>query len=481
MHVIHASAECYPVAKVGGLADVVGSLPKYLKKHDVESWVVIPKYDIEWIRNHGFEDVHEGVISLGDYKVKYKVQREDADRLGFPLFVIQIDHLFSRPGIYLDPDSGYGYWDEFERYLCFQVAILDWLKSFSQKPDLIHCHDHHTAFMPLFMSYSPVYHEFTMTPTVLTVHNAQYHGWYGREKRGLFPKIDQEGEGYLYWDGKINALGCGLRTCWQLTTVSPTYMEEMQYNSNGLESLFAHERLKSTGIINGIDPDVWNPGKDPMIAQNFDRRSYKKGKRSNKEALCKEVELDPAKPTFSFIGRLVAEKGADLLPGLLNEFMGSGAEANFIILGTGTPDTEAGLKQIEYDYPDRAKVRFAYNEPFAHQIYAGSDFIFMPSRVEPCGLNQMYAMRYGTIPVVREVGGLKDTVLDFDYTDGYGITFRDFGPESAGRALQRAMNLFENDQQLRRLQRYVMGLDFSWERSAAEYQKLYMQLLNRFK
>ncbi len=481
MHVIHASAECYPVAKVGGLADVVGSLPKYLKKHEVESWVVIPKYDIDWIRNHGFEDVHEGVVALGDFKIEYKIQREDSDRLGFPLFVVQIDHLFSRPGIYLDPQSGYGYWDEFERYLSFQVAILDWLKSFSEKPDLIHCHDHHTSFMPLFMSYSPVYHEFATIPTVLTIHNAQYHGWYGPEKRNLFPIINPEGEGYLYWNGKINAMGCGIRTCWQLSTVSPTYMEEMQYNSNGLEALFAHERPKSTGIINGIDTDVWNPLKDPMIARNYDRRSYKKGKRENKEALCREVNLDPAKPTFSFIGRLVAEKGADLLPDLLDSVMTEGDEVNFIILGTGTPDTEDRLKQIEHRYPDRVKVRFAYNEPFAHQIYAGSDFIFMPSRVEPCGLNQMYAMRYGTIPVVREVGGLKDTVIDYDYAEGYGITFRDFNLEDSSRALQRAIVLYQDEQTFRRLQRYTMGLDFSWDRSAAEYRNVYTQLLNRFK
>ena len=480
MHVIHASAECYPVAKVGGLADVVGALPKFLKKHHIESWVVIPKYDVEWIRNHNFETVHEGVISPGGYKIGYKIQKEETDQLGFPLYVVEITHLFSRPGIYLDPESGYGYWDEFERYLCFQVAILDWLKSFSVKPDLIHCHDHHTAFMPMFMSHSPAYHEFTGIPSVLTIHNAQYHGWYGPEKRGMFPVIDPEGEGYLYWDGKINALGCGLRTCWQLTTVSPTYMEEMQYNSNGLEALFAHERPKSIGIINGIDTDVWNPRTDPMIAENFDRRSYKKGTTANKTALCSQLGLNPEMPVFSFIGRFVAEKGADMLPDLLDRFLGSQDSANFIILGTGVPEIQFRLKELEQTYPDRLKVRFAYNEPLAHQIYAGSDFMFMPSRVEPCGLNQMYAMRYGTLPIVREVGGLKDTVIDFDYSSGYGITFRDFTLEDAERALQRGVYLYGDEPGFRKLQRYVMGLDFSWERSAGEYKKMYTQLLNRF-
>lgn len=480
MEVIHASAECYPVAKVGGLADIVGSLPKYLQQHDVQSKVIIPKYKTDWITNHGFEDIHEGVITLGNFRVNYKIQREDSNRLGFPLYVVDIDHLFSRPGIYFDPESGYGYWDEFERYLSFQVSILDWLKSFSVKPDVIHCHDHHAAFMPFLMTYSPVYHEFEKIPTVLTIHNAQYHGWYGHDKRSMFPKISSEGEGFLYWHDQINALGCGIRTCWQLTTVSPTYMEEMQYNSNGLEPLFAHEMPKALGILNGIDTDVWNPQKDPNIAHNYYQRSFKTGKRNNKQALCEQLNLDTSVPVISFIGRMVAEKGADLLPDLISKFINDGNRANFIILGTGTPETENRLKQLESEFPDNVRVTFAYNEPLAHQIYAGSDFLLMPSRVEPCGLNQMYAMRYGTIPIVREVGGLKDTVIDYDYSDGYGITFWHFTLEDANRALYRALLLYDDEKRFRKLQRYIMGLDFSWERSAQEYKKLYKDLIKRF-
>ena len=480
MDVIHASAECYPAAKVGGLADIVGSLPKYLKQFYIKSKVIIPKYDTEWIRNHGFEDIHKGVVSLGNYKLSYKIQREDSDRLGFPLYVVDITHLFSRPGIYFDPDSGYGYWDEFERYLSFQVSILDWLKSFSKKPDVIHCHDHHTALMPLFMTHSPAYHEFTGIPSVLTIHNAQYHGWYGPEKREVMPKINPEGEGFLYWQDRINALGCGIRTCWQLTTVSPTYMQEMQYSSNGIESLFANEVPKSRGILNGIDTDVWDPKKDPLIAHNYYQRTYKTGKRYNKKALCDQLDLDTSPPLYSFIGRMVSEKGADLLPDLITSHYESGASGNFIILGTGTPETQDRLKQIEYDYPGSVRVKFAYNEPLAHQIYAGSDFLLMPSRVEPCGLNQMYAMRYGTIPIVREVGGLKDTVIDYDYEDGYGISFRNFTLEEAGRALSRANILYEDQKHFNKLRRYVMGLDFSWQRSAREYIQLYSELTNLY-
>lgn len=476
MEIIHLSAECYPVAKVGGLADVTGALPKYLNEEDVKASVVMPKYANEWMADHQFETVHEAQAPLGDWQFDFRIQRETEDTLGFPLYVVDIPGRFDRPGVYVEEESGIPYEDDFERLASFQIAILDWFNAMTDKPDLIHCHDHHTALVPFMLTQSFRYRDLQHIPTILTVHNGEYQGTYDHARQSLLPDFDHQNEGLLDWDGKLNFLATGLKTCWEITTVSPSYMKELSYESHGLELLFQNEQQKSRGIINGIDTEVWDPESDPMIGHHYNRRKMADGKRKNKEKLCEQFGLDPQYPTISYIGRLAREKGADLLPDLFRIFLESPQSVNFIVLGTGDRGLHYQFEAMSNRFVGYFDATLDYNEPLAHQIYAGSDFMIMPSRVEPCGLNQMYSMRYGTIPIVRSIGGLKDTVVDIEDRDGYGITFFDFSLEAAGHAIQRAIILFHKGRKMAGMRKKVMNLDFSWNASAKKYIGLYKEL-----
>ncbi|HET8864132.1 MAG TPA: glycogen/starch synthase [Gracilimonas sp.] len=476
MRIIHLSAECYPAAKAGGLADVLGSLPKYLNQLDHKCEVVIPKYGNNWIDAQEYETVYEGSFSMANEQVSFSVQKLKEDALGFPFFVIDIPGRFDRPGIYIDPWSGRGYWDELERFVSFQIAALEWIKDEEEKPDIIHCHDHHTGLVPFMLSQCNRYRDMSQIPTVLTVHNAEYHGEYDLDNYKLLPAFNIDNVGLLDWDGRMNSLAAGLKTAWKITTVSKNYMSELTENSNGLEELFRQERSKSTGIVNGIDTEVWDPASDELIEYNFGFKDRKKGKRQNKQYVCKQFGLNPALPTISFIGRLVREKGADLLPDLFKRIMYSDQEVNFILLGTGDPQLHQVFSAMEGDHVGYFDATLEYNEKLAHQIYAGSDFILMPSRVEPCGLNQMFAMRYGTVPIVRSVGGLKDTVKDISEKGGYGITFSDFSLEEASGAIKRAVELYKDPQKYSEVLSTIMKLDFSWKRSAREYIDMYKEL-----
>lgn len=478
MHIFHLSAECYPAAKAGGLADVVGSLPKYLNQLGHNCEVVIPKYDNQWIGSQEFETVYEGAFSMASEHVRFIVQKMSSEKLGFPFYVIDIPGRFDRPGIYIDPWSGHGYWDELERFISFQTAALEWFKAESTKPDVIHCHDHHTALIPFMLAHCNRYRDLSKTPTVLTVHNAEYHGEHDIENYKLLPAFNIDKLGLLDWDERFNSLAAGLKTAWKITTVSKQYMKELGENSNGLELLFQHEKEKSTGIVNGIDTEVWDPATDELVEFNFNYRNRRKGKRENKEYLCKEFGLNPENPTIAFIGRLVREKGADLLPDLFRQIMYSNHEVNFILLGTGDPQLHQIFDSMDKDHVGYFDATLEYNEKLAHQIYAGSDFILMPSRVEPCGLNQLFAMRYGTVPIVRSVGGLKDTVVDISKENGYGITFDDFSLEDAIGAVTRAVDLYLEDSRFAQVLGTIMKLDFSWKSSAKEYISMYKDLLS---
>lgn len=476
MHVIHISAECYPVAKTGGLGDVVGSLPKYLNQIDIQPWVVIPKYDVSWFDGHSLETVHESDAMLGDKRFHFSIQKETKDSLGYPLYVIDIPGRFNRPGIYIDPYSGYPYWDETERFLSFQIAALQWINSFEVKPDILHCHDHHTALIPFMTSHCFEFSDLKYIPTTLTIHNGEYQGINDFGYAQLLPDFDWSKYGLLDWNGKFNSLATGIKTCWKLTTVSESYLKELQESCKGLEPLLRQESAKSTGILNGIDDDVWNPSVDSHLVKNYSQKTISSGKKANKKELCGYFDLDPELPTIAFIGRLVREKGADLLPDLISQFLNEGNKTNFIILGTGDQALHHIFAQMGDHFTGYFDATLSYNEKLAHEIYAGSDFLIMPSRVEPCGLNQMYSMKYGTIPIVRSVGGLKDTVIDID-DDGYGIRFNEFNLDDAKTALYRALSLFEDKKRFNALRKKIMGLDFSWKRSARQYKSLYENLI----
>ncbi|MGK6350804.1 glycogen synthase [Parapedobacter sp. DT-150] len=468
-HIIHLSAECYPVAKVGGLGDVVGALPKYLQQTGLRTWVVMPWYDKPFVRNHDFEVVYTGRFQQGSRPLEVQVYQEKHDILGFGLFLIKI------PGL-LDRQEVYGYVDESEQFMAFQHGFLHWITDQGITPDVVHCHDHHTGLIPFFMYHGDAFKALRGVPTVATVHNAQYQGWMDWNKAILLPAFDTWRWGLLDWDRVINPLAALIKCCTVFTTVSEGYLDELTTQANGLEQLFLMERAKSTGIVNGIDTTVWNPEADPMIHHPYRIASVQSGKAKNKASLCERFGLDPSNPLIAYIGRFAAEKGADLLPEMIENLLDSELPITMLVLGSGDPNVQTAIAALAEKYQGKLGAYIGYQEELSHQIYAAADFLIMPSRVEPCGLNQLYSMRYGTIPIVRRTGGLRDTVRDIAERDGYGITFPHADAADAVLAIQRALELGGDKQRMQQLRKTIMKFDFSWDKSAAKYLHIYQNI-----
>ncbi len=471
MEIIHISAECYPVAKAGGLGDVVGSLPKYLSKLGHTAKVVMPMYRTRFLMENEWELVHEGGQYIGAKAFHYSVIREKTNKLGFDLYLLDINGL-------LDREKVYGYDDDTERFTSFQIAVCDWISRWVHKPDIVHVHDHHAGLIPFMMNYCRDFSSLKTIPTVLTVHNAQYQGGMGWDKSYLLPAFDNWKGSLLEWDGIINPLASAIKCAWRVNTVSWSYMEELKQSANGLEKLFEYEKGKCSGILNGIDFDVWNPETDEFLAKNYSIENFEKGKRKNKKELCKQFDLDIEKPLFVFIGRLVGEKAAELLPeAIRSSIYQQHGNCNFLILGSGDKKVEAELENVKHQLSGYVNTFIGYNERLSHLMYAGADFLLMPSRVEPCGLNQMYALRYGTVPMVRNTGGLRDTVVDFGDWEGFGIRFDNATVWDITYSVGRAIDLYINKKnQLKDMIEHMMKIDHSWESSANQYAALYHSL-----
>jgi starch synthase len=470
MEIVHISAECYPVAKAGGLADVVGALPGFQQKLGHVTKVIMPMYRTDFLYKNEWEVVHKGGANLGHSWFDFTVIKEVSNKLGFELYLLDINGL-------LDREKIYGYSDDTERFCAFQIAVLSWINSWSFLPNVIHVHDHHTALIPFMVKHCYGFGKLSGIPTVLTIHNAEYQGSFGWDKTNYIPQWDSWKRGMLEWNGAINPLASGVKCAWKVTTVSNTYLNEMRYMSNGMEAVFEYEKGKSTGIINGIDYSVWDPEHDKYLSDHYKIKTVEKGKGESKKLLCETFGLEYDKPLFVFIGRLVGEKAADLLPQVINDsFRFIGRKMNFLILGSGNTAVEDKLNDLKRISQRDYNVYLGYNEKLSHLMYAGADFLLMPSRVEPCGLNQMYAMRYGTIPLVRRTGGLIDTVVDIGDPEGYGITFNEASVGDICNAVYRALELYSQKDLFRRFQKKAMSLDFSWHRSAEQYLELYQNL-----
>lgn len=265
MEVLHVSAECFPVAKVGGLADVVGALPKYQNKNGISSVVIMPYYENEYTKDNKFDEDSQGIINLADQFYSFQILKLKTD-LGFELFMVKIAGL-------LDRENVYAYNDDEERFISFQIAVLDWVLKLDEKPDIIHCHDYHTGLIPFMTSHSVKYKKLKEIPTVFTIHNAQYQGQFTHDKINYLPPFDFSNIGLLDWDGQINPLATAIKCAWRITTVSPSYMEELKINANGLEGLLRHESAKCSGILNGIDLKVWNPQSDKHIIKKYSEKT----------------------------------------------------------------------------------------------------------------------------------------------------------------------------------------------------------------
>ena len=467
MEIIHVSAECYPVAKAGGLGDVVGSLPKYQCKEGHYAKVVMPMYRTKFLLENEWVVDYKGHASLGEYHFDFTIIKEKTNKLGFDLYLVDILGL-------LDREKIYGYSDDPQRFIAFQISVLTWLNTWHHQPDVIHVHDYHAGLIPFMLKNCFDFRKLSHIKTVLTIHNAQYQGNIGWDKSKYLPAYDTYKWGDLDWNNNINPLASAIKCAWKVTTVSESYMRELRYSSNGLEALFEYEKGKCLGILNGIDNDVWDPETDPYLFNNFSVKGVSAGKKKNKKKICEQFGLDETLPLFVFIGRLVGEKSAEVLPDVfLNVLHYMPGKATYMVLGSGDKHVEEAIYNITEHHKGYFNSYIGYSEQLSHKLYAAADFLLMPSKVEPCGLNQMYAMRYGTVPVVRSTGGLQDTVVDMGDENGYGIRFTNASVGDIAHSIYRGMEVYKTKSKLESMRKYMMQIDHSWESVVAQYDNIY--------
>lgn len=470
--VLHISSECYPAAKAGGMGDVVGALPGYLPAHDILASAVIPKYDTKWFSTQNFKTVHKGTFKIAGDVQPYTVQLLQKSTLAFPFYCVDLPGLFDRDAIYLAED-GHGFKDEPKRNIAFQTAILEWLSDGKAKFDLLHVHDHMTGLMPFFMQYGTNYTNLKETPCVLTIHNGSYRGEFKwDEVKHMLPQYDEKHSGLLDWDGQINSLAVAIKCAWAINTVSPSYMQELILDSDTLIPLYNSEIHKCTGILNGIDAKLWDPKSDTYLDHHLEN-DWKQFKSKNKTFIQKKFNLVTRRPLVGFIGRFAHQKGADLLVDSIISALEKKLKFIAVILGSGDKVLEAQVESLSAKHPRVVGSEIGYNEKLARQIYAGCDFLIMPSRFEPCGLNQLYAMQYGTIPIASQVGGLKDTVHDIT-EDGEGITISPLTVDNLTLGIEKSIDLYKDKKTFAKLIKSNNAIDHSWHYAAGEYAKLYL-------
>ncbi len=474
--ILFASSETHPLIKTGGLADVAGSLPIALNKLGQDVRIIMPNY--QSIKTS----------EPGRYLCTLRVNNCDVNLLethlpGSDVIVWLVDYppFFNHPGNPYTDENGNPWPDIGDRFALFcrvvtEVAIdrayLNW------KPDVVHCNDWQTGLVPALLSL-----EENRPSTVFTIHNMAYQGVF---PASAYTMLNLPGQLWhhdgLEYHGMLSFIKGGLVYSDRITTVSPTYAHEIQTPEfgYGLEGLLAHRQRTLSGIINGIDTNVWNPEMDQQIAQTYGRDTLNK-KVKNKTALQKRLGLpvNPDLPLFGLIGRLVDQKGIDLVLSCLKEM--TTMPLQFVLLGSGDKSIQVRLQDFTRLYPDKMSINIGYDEKLAHQIEAGSDMFLMPSRFEPCGLNQMYSQRYGTLPIVRKTGGLADTVIDalpesIKNGTASGFVFKDASPGALLETIKRGLVLHANRPLWEQLQRNAMAKDFSWENSANHYLALYREI-----
>lgn len=479
LKVLFAASEVTPFAKTGGLADVAGSLPAVLRRlgHDVR--VVMPYYRA--VRAGRFEARKlPGSVSV---RISEKIVEaeiyEGALPGGTPVYFIAQDQYYDRPELYRTKAGDYE--DNAERFIFFSKAILDLPRGTGFMPDIFHCNDWQTGLAPLLMALAEDGSALASSRSVFTIHNMAYQGVFWHLDLHLtnlgwevfHPEI-------LEFYGKINLLKAGMVGADEINTVSRKYAQEIQTPEYGcgLEGVLQSRSADISGILNGADYDEWSPEKDKHIARRYSPQDLV-GKKECRKDLLKHFHLQASekRPVFGIISRLVDQKGFDLIGSVLDALLQSGAA--LVVLGSGEEKYQKLLKDAAKRFPERVGVHIGFDDALAHTIEAGSDVFLMPSHFEPCGLNQMYSMKYGTIPVVRATGGLDDTVENWDAVacKGNGFKFEPYRADALMGKIQDAMRVYHDEDQWTRLMRNAMACDFSWEKSAAEYEQLYRTAL----
>jgi starch synthase len=492
LSIVHVASEMTPIAKIGGLGDVVGALAAEQVRRGHHVTVVLPAYRAADLRPLG------AFRRLGTADVPWGVRREPA---AFDLYspppagndgapgvnVLLVDHLgerrfFERPGVYDDPSTGAGYPDNGERFLFFARAAIEGIKRLDRPFEILHAHDHQAAWVPCFArTHEAGRPPFAHAATVLTIHNLGYQGIYDAWVLGLAGfgrELLSPPSPFEFW-GRVNYMKVGLAFADMISTVSPRYAVEIQSNAEygfGLEGMLARRTGDLRGILNGIDVETWDPARDPYLPHVYDRRNPA-GKWKNRSVLVQECgfPLAPDWPIVGMVSRLVDQKGFDLIEQAERELLR--LEARFVVLGTGQARYQELFNRLMTHNPLRVQYRPGFDERFAHLIEGGCDLFLMPSRYEPCGLNQMYSLRYGTIPVVRATGGLADTVQDFDPASrqGNGFVFQRYDAGEMVSALRRAFTVYRQPHLWSQLRANGMASDFSWSRSADGYDRLYQE------
>ncbi len=477
MKILYAASEGAPFIKTGGLGDVAGALPPQLAKIDGNEVVVFLPYYSSIKNNPEFkiEYVTSFWVSLawrGQYCGLFKYQEKKKGRSKkkpVTYYFIDNEYYFARSQCYGEIDDG-------ERFAFFSKAILESLNHIDFLPDIIHCNDWQTGFIPLFYkAFFSRIPRFSNIKTIFTIHNIEYQGKAANSFLTEILGIDESWRGVATFDNCINAMKSAIVLCDKLTTVSPTYSHEIKYAyfAHGLEDIIKENSYKLSGIVNGINTEVFNPEKDSKIYLNYTAEDFEK-KVENKKYLQQQLGLPVNEnvPMFAVVSRLVAHKGVDLIEKVLNDLVGMNIQ--LVVLGTGDKNFEDTFKYYDYAHHDKIAACIKFDGALANQIYAGSDFFLMPSKSEPCGLSQIIAMRYGTIPIVRETGGLVDTVYPLNINDlaGRGFTFKTYDAYDMLDAIRRAESFYYSDKRPQAAKN-LMAINFDWSDSAVKYMDLY--------
>lgn len=472
MKVLYCTSEATPFVSTGGLAEVAGSLPQALRLRLIGCRVVMPLYD------DIPQELRDGMKFLTSLSVPVAWRRQycgvfEARAGGVIYYLIDNQYYFKRHGLY-------GHYDDAERFAFFSRAALEMLPYIDFRPDIIHANDWQTALVPVY--YSIFYSNadwFRGIKTVLTIHNIQYQGKYGEELIEDVLGIPKSSLSVLQFGDGINFLKGAIECANRVTTVSPTYAEEIldPWYSCGLDSILRERRWKLAGILNGIDTGSYDPATDPDLYANYSADDPA-GKAVNKEELFRRLNLAPGGrvPLIGMVTRMVSHKGLDLVRESLDTLLGT-TDCRFVILGSGDWEYETFFRELQGRFPGRVCACFGFVPELSRKVYAASDIFLMPSRSEPCGLSQMIALRYGAVPVVRETGGLKDSVRDSGDGEGNGFTFRNYDAADLLRAVGRAVQGYLDPEGWAVLTKRAMECDFSWGHSANEYIRLYRSLL----
>ena len=474
MKVLYAASEALPFAASGGLADVAGSLPQALRKRLIGCRVVMPLYDT--IK----QELRDTMKFVTNISVPVAWRRQycgifEAKYGGVTYYLLDNEYYFKRGSLY-------GHYDDAERFAFFSRAILEIIPHIDFKPDIIHCNDWQTALTPLY--YSTIYATqpgYENIKTVFTIHNIQYQGVYGKELIDNVIGLDYSHKNLIEYDDTVNFSKAAIECANAVSTVSPSYAKEIldPWYSHGLDTILKERSFKLRGILNGIDVENYNPETDKDIFKNYSAEKMT-GKATNKRELQKFFGLPEKKdtPVMGMVTRLVSHKGLDLCKAVLDELLAT-TDIQLVVLGSGDTEYEDFFRGLAARFPEQVGLCLGFIPDLARKIYAGSDLFLMPSKSEPCGLSQMVALRYGSIPIVRETGGLRDSVKDSGDNEGNGFTFANYNAHEMLHAIRRACEGYSDKKGWKILVKRAMESDNSWGKSANEYIKMYKEILKQ--